>query len=140
MIGLALIGKLVGGVAGYFKDKQQIKAKRQERQDALEKAVTDAQTKRIEQGDASAADLDAISLKNRGWKDDYLIVLTTVPLILAFIPDFAPYVAAGFDALKQNVPEYYWYALAMVYIDTFGFRRMLRVAFEHWMSKRLGVK
>ncbi|GAB2650576.1 hypothetical protein [Vibrio panuliri] len=138
-----MIGALLQGVsliAGYFKNKQRIKAKRQERQDQLEQAVTDAQTKRIEQGDASAADLDAISLKGRGWKDEYLLVLTTAPLILTFIPDFAPYVAEGFAALKENVPEYFWYALAMVYIDTFGFRRMLRVAFEHWINKRLGVK
>ncbi|BDU37153.1 hypothetical protein [Vibrio nigripulchritudo] len=32
----------------------------------------------------------------------------------------------------------YWYVLAMIYIDTFGFRRMLRVGFEHWLDKRFG--
>ncbi|PKH05237.1 hypothetical protein [Moritella sp. Urea-trap-13] len=74
-------------------------------------------------------------MNDRGWKDEYLLLLTTAPLILCSLPDYADYVNQGFTAL-DTVPEYYWYGLAMVYIDTFGFRRMLRTAMEQWVNKR----
>ena len=94
-----------------------------------------AKTKRVEQGGNAASTLDEISITNRGWKDEYLLIITTAPLILCFLPDYSSYVEQGFTALKV-VPEYYWYGLGMVYIDTFGFRRMLRVAVEQWLSKK----
>lgn len=126
-------------IGGYLKRRQEIKAKKQERQDRISEAVTVANVNTIKQGNASAAQLDAISLKSRGWKDEYLLILTTLPLFMAFMPDWAPYIKAGFAALEHSVPEYYWYALGMIYVDTFGFRRMLRAVFEHWLEKRARV-
>ncbi|KXF81194.1 hypothetical protein [Enterovibrio coralii] len=133
---IGLITSVIGLVGGYFKDRQTIKARKQARQDKLEEAITTAQTRRIEQGDANAAELDRLSIAQRGWKDEYLLILTTLPVLLAFVPSLAPYVGSGFHALADNVPEYYWYALALIYIDTFGFRRMLRVAIEHWLAHK----
>ncbi|MGF1762449.1 hypothetical protein [Aliivibrio kagoshimensis] len=135
---IGLISTLFTGGMNIFKSRQQIKAKKQERSDRIEEVKTQAKIKRIEQGDNNAAKLDELSIADRGWKDEYLLILTTAPLFLAFIPDFAQYVKMGFDALNTSVPEYYWYALAMIYIDTFGFRRMLRVAVEHWLNKKFG--
>lgn len=95
-----------------------------------------AKTQRAVSGDKSAATLDNQSIAQRGWKDEYLLLITTAPLILCFLPDYSHYVELGFESLKK-VPEYYWYGLGMVYIDTFGFRQMLRMAFEQWLSKRV---
>lgn len=134
---IGLITSLFTEGVGYFKRKQEAKHKAQERDDKLELAKIDAQIKRLQSGDESAAKLDELSIKQRGWKDEYLLILTTLPLGLSFIPDWAHIVDAGFTAL-DGVPEYYWYALGMIYVDTFGFRRMVRVAFEHWLQKRLG--
>jgi hypothetical protein len=125
-----LIGAAVGGLIDIFKTKA-------ERKSRIEEAKTTATINRIQSGDEQAANLDAISLQGRGWKDEYLLLLTTLPIVLAFIPDLAPYVKQGFDVLKASVPDYYWYALGMIYIDTFGFRRMLRVAFEQYINKRI---
>ncbi|CAK1801441.1 conserved hypothetical protein [Vibrio crassostreae] len=134
---IGLITSLFTEGVGYFKQKQEAKHKAQERDDKLEQAKLDAQIKRLQSGDESAAKLDELSIKQRGWKDEYLLILTTLPLGLSFIPDWTHIVDAGFAAL-DGVPEYYWYALGMIYVDTFGFRRMVRVAFEHWLQKRLG--
>ncbi|MDP2573265.1 hypothetical protein Q8W40_13825 [Vibrio penaeicida] len=114
------------------------KGRSEERQQSAE-IKRELHSKRLEsirQGNISASDLDALSVKTRGWKDEYLLILTTIPVLLCFIPDYAQYAYAGFDALEQ-VPEYYWYLLAGIYIDTFGFRRMLRNTFEKWIEKRL---
>jgi len=107
-------------------------------------AEHEATVKRITQGDNSAAELDRVSIVQRGWKDEYLLLITTAPLVLLFIaPIFGvagltEAVTAGFESLKQT-PEFYWWALAVVYIDTFGFRRMVRVAVEHWLRAKWGT-
>ncbi|WP_262415371.1 hypothetical protein [Vibrio sp. SCSIO 43132] len=115
--------------------------RREERQQHAE-IKRELHSKRLEgirQGNISASDLDALSVKTRGWKDEYLLILTTIPVLLCFIPDYAQYAYAGFDALEK-VPDYYWYLLAGIYIDTFGFRRMLRNTFEKWIEKKLSGK
>jgi hypothetical protein len=94
-----------------------------------------------------AGRLDELSIAQRGWKDDYLLIITTSPVVLLFfspilgvssIAEVQEAVRAGFLAL-EDTPEYYWYALALIYIDTFGFRQMLRGAFQAWLYKRMGV-
>ncbi|MGF1732282.1 hypothetical protein [Photobacterium kasasachensis] len=134
---IGLITTLVSGGIGLFRQRQDRRAKEQERQDRISEAKTTSTIRRIEQGDTNAAKLDELSIAQRGWKDEYLLVITTVPLVLSFVPDYAQYVALGFEALN-TIPEYYWYGLGMVYIDTFGFRRMVRVAVERWIEQRFG--
>lgn len=134
----ALFGTLITGVVGIFTKRQAIKAKKQERLDRVEESKVNANIKRIENGDNNASKLDMLSIAGRGWKDEYLLLLTTVPIVLAFVPNWSNYVEQGFNVLADSVPEYYWYALAMIYIDTFGFRRILRVAVERWLDKKYG--
>ncbi|WP_232055085.1 hypothetical protein [Vibrio taketomensis] len=132
MIDLLLEGVRMAG--RFFTKRQELKAKRRERQDRIEEAVTNAQTARIAQGDMSAAELDKISITQRGWKDDYLLVLTTPQ--------------SSWHLFQRLRLCWCWIqsslitflsitgTLGMVYIDTFGFRRMLRVAIENWLEKR----
>ncbi|MFT5879562.1 MAG: hypothetical protein ACI86X_000666 [Moritella sp.] len=130
-----LLTALVTGGVSAFKAVRQNKADAIRQDGVLKAAVSEAKAKRAVAGDNNAAALDELSIGQRGWKDEYLLLVTTAPLILCFIPDYSNYVALGFEALS-TVPEYYWYGLGMVYVDTFGFRRMLRTAMEQWVSKR----
>ena len=130
-----LLSALVTGGFSAFKAVRQNKADEIRQDGVLKAAVSEAKAKRAAAGDNNAAALDELSIGQRGWKDEYLLLITTAPLILSFIPDYAHYVQSGFDSLNA-VPEYYWYGLGMVYVDTFGFRRMLRTAMEQWVSKR----
>jgi len=132
---IALLTALVTGGFSAFKAIRENKAAEIKQDGIIKAAVSTAKARRIESGDASATELDKVSLSDRGWKDEYLLLITTAPLILSFIPDYSNYVNLGFTALN-SVPEYYWYGLGMVYVDTFGFRRMLRVAVENWLNKR----
>lgn len=134
---IPIIGELIGGVRDHFKGKRELKKIKQQANVDLEKARVQAQIERISAGDTNAAELDRISISNRGWKDEYLLLIVTVPLIMSFIPEFVPYVTAGFGAL-QNVPEWYMWVLLGVFIDTFGFRRMLRVAVEKYLKNKFG--
>ena len=92
----------------------------------LKQAIHKKQLEQVAQGNISASELDALSIQSRGWKDDFLLIITVTPLVLCFVPELSGHVRLGFQALNSSVPEWYMYALALVYIDTFGFRRILR--------------
>ncbi|OMO23705.1 hypothetical protein BH582_23530, partial [Vibrio sp. 10N.222.47.A9] len=123
MIG-AIANLITGGIDAY-KQHGLNKANALKRQDEIEQERHQAQVKRLQSGYEQAADLDRVSLKDRGLKDEFILLVVFVPLILSFIPDYAEYVQEGFKAL-EFVPEYYWYIVGAVVIDTFGFRSMVR--------------
>lgn len=57
----------------------------------------------------------------QSWKDEWLTILFSIPLILAFIPDMVPYVMQGFEALEQ-MPAWYQYTLSIIVGASFGVR------------------
>lgn len=134
---------MLGGIVGVITAVAKIVAGPIARWQELKVVKHAAEVKRLTQGDEAATELDRLSIQQRGWKDDYLLLITTAPLVLVFVgPLFGiegleEAVQQGFAALAA-MPEYYWYALAIIYIDTFGFRRMLRVAVEHWLESKFG--
>ncbi|WP_299940123.1 hypothetical protein [uncultured Microbulbifer sp.] len=150
---LAAAGKFIfGGLMDHFKHKREVKSEERRGELQIKRARTDAQIKRAHSGDEHAAAMDLESAGQRGWKDDYLLLLTTLPMVLLFVAplfelaiaesyqigDLQAAVNAGFHALKST-PEFYWWGLAAVYIDTFGFRRMLRQVVEGWARKRIAI-
>ena len=55
------------------------------------------------------------------WKDEFLVILLSIPVIMCFIPGLAPYVTKGFEVLKST-PEWYQYAFLGIVAATFGLR------------------
>ena len=106
----------------------------------LKQAVHKKQLDQISQGNMSASELDSISIQSRGWKDDFLLLVTIFPIIACFIPEMGTHIRQGFEVLKASVPEWYMYALALVFIDTFGFRRILRSVLVQYLTNRFGKK
>ena len=66
-------------------------------------------------------DLEAIRGASSSWKDEWLVILFSVPLILAFIPGMEGVVARGFEQL-QAMPEWYQYSLGVIVAASFGVR------------------
>ena len=55
------------------------------------------------------------------WTDEWLTILFSIPLILAFIPGMEEVVANGFQQLEQ-MPEWYQYSLGVIVAASFGVR------------------
>lgn len=104
----------------------------------LKQAIHTKQLDQVSQGNMSASELDSISIQSRGWKDDFLLLVTVLPIIACFIPDMGLHIKNGFEVLKASVPEWYMYALALVFIDTFGFRRILRSVLAQYLTNKFG--
>lgn len=135
MIG-AIATLITGGIDAY-KQRGKNKAEQLKRKDELEQAKHRASVERIQRGETNASNLDELSIKNRGWKDEFIMLVVFIPLMLSFVPDYAIYVKQGFAAL-ENIPEPYWYVVGAVVIDTLGMRAMVRYLLEFFSHKFRG--
>ena len=77
----------------------------------MEKKATGEIDWDLKMADASAA----------SWKDEWLTILFSLPLVLAFIPGMEEIVANGFAQLNA-MPEWYQYSLGVIVAASFGVR------------------
>jgi len=66
-------------------------------------------------------DLEMAKGSQSSWKDEWLTVLFSIPLILAFIPGMEEVVKNGFAQLEA-MPEWYQYSLGVIVAASFGVR------------------
>jgi hypothetical protein len=74
----------------------------------------------------SEAVTDAKSITNSGWKDEFLLIIFSVPLVMSFIPGLQPFVAAGFVVL-DNTPLWYQSALGVMIASAYGVKKFTNV-------------
>ena len=87
------------------------------------KARAEAEAKAISLAAQSAKDWEtqmAINAK-QSWKDEWLTILFSIPLVLCFIPSMVPFVQEGFRVL-ETMPTFYQYGLSIVIASSFGVR------------------
>ena len=65
-----------------------------------------------------------VEQSGRDWKDEWWTVLVSIPLVMAFVPGFAQYVADGFTNLEQ-VPDWYLYVVFAAVSFAFARRNLL---------------
>jgi len=66
-------------------------------------------------------DLQMAKGSQSSWKDEWLTILFSIPLILAFTPGMEDIVRNGFQQLEQ-MPEWYQYSLGVIVAASFGVR------------------
>jgi len=66
-------------------------------------------------------DLEMAKGSQSSWKDEWLTILFSIPLILAFIPGMEEVVKNGFAQLEA-MPEWYQYSLGVIVAASFGVR------------------
>ena len=145
-----LISNGIDAFASHAKQKSEQKTLELTGKYRIKQAQIESQIKRLESSDSAAISLDQLSFEHRGWKDEYLLIFTTAPVFLLFLAPLlelfllnAPYqsggltqaVMAGFEAMAKT-PDWYLGALLLVFVDTLGFRRLLRTALENKLLKK----
>ena len=90
---------------------------------AKTKAKAEAEASVMKTQAKSAADWETAMARasNQSWKDEWLTILYSIPLVLAFIPPAVPYVRQGFEVLS-TMPEWYQYGLSIILAASFGVR------------------
>jgi hypothetical protein len=120
----AALGKgVVEPIATYFGRKQELKQARFEAQLKAEQAAGDRRAQLIREGLAADAnwEMEFARQAASSWKDEYTLIVVSVPAILAFVPGCAQYVKDGFAALSDT-PLWYQTALLSMFLATVGIR------------------
>lgn len=99
---------LLGIGADYLKGKREVAQAKVEREKEIVKTENDIQKLRVEKSDKS-------------WKDEYITVLVTIPIIMCFVPELAPYAIEGFETLSTT-PEWYQYTFIGVVSAAIGIK------------------
>lgn len=129
----SLFTPAVDAFNGYQERKVEIVKAKQK----LTLAKINAETKRFElQLEATTNwDIEAMRQSQFSWKDEYLLVILTLPFIGAFIPKVQEYVATGFDYIA-DMPIWYQTAFVGIIAASFG----LRWLFQGKVQKMVGDK
>ena len=118
-----IITGIVAPVTDYFKRRQEIKAEDRQQERAIQKATVDRQIELIKQGlhaDASW-ELESLRAHASGWKDEFVLIILSIPLILVFVPRTAPYVLQGFEILEKT-PLWYRWLILLIFTAIYGIR------------------
>ncbi len=90
---------------------------------AKTKAKAEAEAAVMINQSKSAADWETAMARasNTSRKDEWITILFSIPLVLAFIPSAVPYVREGF-AVLATMPDWYQYGLSVIIAASFGVR------------------
>jgi len=116
----ALIGP-ISGLVGSWMDK---KTAEQAGKAAVAKVKAESEAAVMVSAATSTAEWEKLMAKGsqNSWKDEWLTVLFSIPLILAFCGDWGRHIVEqGFAALEA-MPDYYQYTLGVIVSASFAVR------------------
>lgn len=105
-----LIKPLADLAGGWLQGRKEIQ------QATIQKEVTQLQN------EASWDTVQAEASKS-SWKDEWLTILVSIPMIMSFIPGMKETVMNGFSVLAQ-CPEWYQYLIGVVFAASFGIKKV----------------
>ena len=109
MLGLNLIGQVANLAGTMIEGKTAVKK-------------AEAETKmKIATGELDW-DLAAMKATENSWKDEWLTILFSIPLILAFCGDWGRQIVADCFTALEVMPSYYQYTLGVIVSASFGVR------------------
>jgi len=123
-----LFGETAGAYIEYRATKRRLKQEVQLEEIRGKIAYQQAKSQRASDSEGRDHEWEVESIRNSGWKDEWVLLLLSIPLVLVFIPATQPYVAVGFDHL-ENTPEWYRWLTTMIFSAIYGIRIWRRKIF-----------
>ena len=117
----SLLGKFSETAANVYIEKKRLKHEAEMEMLRGKIAWQEALTRRASESEGRDHEWELESIRNSGWKDEWVLILLSVPLILVFIPPMQPYVLAGFEVLAET-PEWYRWLVMMIFTAIYGIR------------------
>ncbi len=117
----ALLGAPAEQIASFFKEKMKLKQELKLTKIRGRIAAERAKETRAIQADSNDHEWEILQIKNSGWKDEFVLIVISMPLIMSFIPGLSPYVEDGF-AVLDNTPPYYRLLVLVIFFAIYGVR------------------
>ena len=118
---IGLVAGAIGKIASSWLETRKVKA-----EGKIDIAKAKVQFKVAQYTARASMDVASMTGMQFSWKDEYLLVLLSIPVIMAFFPYLAPHALAGFAIVKQ-MPGWYQWAMTGMIAATFGLR-----TFKSW--------
>ena len=120
-----IVSKLLGSfsekVADVYLEKVRLKSEIKLEVLRGKAAYERAKTERAAQSEGRDHEWELESIRNSGWKDEFVMLVLSIPMILVFIPYTQAFIEKGFTAL-EGTPDWYRWLVVMIYTATFGIR------------------
>lgn len=119
-----MIQAFIGPIANLAGSWLQGKADKTAAEAKLKLTEAETKSKILLSEKTSVADWERIMAQGtqNSWKDEYLVLLFSIPLVLSFCGEFGrSAVANGFTAL-ESMPEWYQYTLGVIVASSFAVR------------------
>lgn len=121
----SIVAKLLGSfgseVAGYYRDRQKLKHQRELVKLEGKIAYEEAKLRRAEASEGRDHEWEIESIRNSGWKDEWVLIVLSIPLILVFVPATQESILEGFRAL-ETTPDWFRWLVMIIYAATYGIR------------------
>lgn len=105
-----ILKPLIDLAGGYLQGRKEIQ------QATIQKEV------QVLQNEANWDTVQAEASKS-SWKDEWLTLLISIPMIMAFIPGTHDIVSEGFKNL-ESCPDWYQYLIGVVFAASFGIKKV----------------
>lgn len=107
-----IVGPIISGITGFFKDKAKLK-----------QAKLEGELLIIQTASQNIADWEKVMAKATitSWKDEWILFLYSIPVIMCFFPTTSPWAKAGFTQLSA-LPEWFTGVFVAISLASFGIR------------------
>ena len=117
----ALLGKVLPAAGEYYTTKQKLKGEIELETLRGKAAYELAKTVRASESEGRDHEWELESIRNSGWKDEWVLIVLSLPMILVFIPATQAAILEGF-AVLSTTPLWYRTTVMTIYLATFGLR------------------
>ena len=117
----SLLGKVAPKVADYYIQKSELKHQRELEKIKGKIEYEKAKTERASESEGRDHEWELESIRNSGWKDEWVLVLLSIPLVLVFVPVTQETVLQGFQTLDKT-PDWYRWLTITIFAAVYGIR------------------
>ena len=120
---LGFVKGLISPATEIVKGWQARKSAKLEGDLAITAARTTSIVNRLETKQAGDIAWENLSIDKSGWKDEWFVILLSIPAVMCFVPGMVEYVDMGFRALSE-APEWYKWAFMVAIGSSFGYKKI----------------
>ncbi len=128
-----LVSIVLGPVVDLAKSFLEGRKAEKQRKDELAAALQTKQLEQVAKSEDYAQAFRLAQIQTAGWRPGFWTIVLATPVVLCFVPHGAPYVQAGFEALKASTPGWFQYFLGMAISSAFGYQ-VVDKAYEWWKA------
>lgn len=116
-----IVGTLPEKVVEHYTKKQELKHNIELEKLRGKQKYEEMKTRRAAESEGRDHEWELESIRNSGWKDEWVLILLSIPLVLVFIPYTQETVLEGFNTLAKT-PEWYRWLILLIFTAIFGIR------------------